>query len=65
MYTLWNVYCFVASTVFLILFRLDVDEYYIDQLTVDHADYIADYWTDNKDKDASIIKKYLEHNYYF
>ena len=45
----------------LIIFRLNFDKYCIDKLKVDHVDYIAGYWTDDKEKDVSIVKKYLEH----
>ena len=45
---------------YFILYRLDFDKYFIDKLTVDHIDYVANYWTD-KNKDVSIIKKYLQH----
>ena len=44
------------------IFRLNCEQYFIDRLTVDHIDYIANYWTDrNKDSNMSIINKYL-HN---
>lgn len=38
---------------------MDHENYFIDKLTLDHVDYIADYWTD-KYMDMPIIKKYLQ-----
>ena len=45
---------------FLSIYRLDTDKYFIDKLTVDHVDFIADYWTDSN-KDLTTVTKYLSH----
>ena len=39
---------------------MDTDKYFVDKLTVDHVDYIADYWIDSN-KDLRILTKYLSH----
>ena len=41
------------------LVQYDPEKYFIDKLTVDHADYITNYWTD-KNKPIPIIQKYLQ-----
>ena len=41
-------------------YRLDLDKYFINELTVDHVEHVADYWTD-KIKDMPTIKMYLQY----
>lgn len=45
----------------IILCRLNSDQFFVDNLKPQHADFISEYWTDNVYKDFDVIKKYLKH----
>ena len=56
-----NCKSFLPSFTLYCLCRLNPDEYFIDKLTVNHADYIAYHWTEKlQDKEIPIITKYLQ-----
>ena len=42
------------------LYRLDLDKYFFDELTLDHVDHLVNHWTD-KIRDIPTITKYLQH----
>ena len=52
-------YSYVWPCIYISIYRLDPDKYFIGKLTVDHVDYITDHWTD-KDKPIPIIRRYLQ-----
>ena len=45
---------------YIFLYRLDLDKYFISELTLDHVEHVADHWLD-KITDMPTIKKYLQY----
>ena len=43
------------------MYRLDSDQFFIEKLKPQHADFIAKYWIDTVNGDFDTTKKYLKH----
>jgi len=55
----------MSYTTLLTAYRLD-SKYFVDKLTLDHSDFIANYWT-GISSDVNVLRKYFKHlvNTYF
>ena len=46
---------------FILLCRLSSDQFFIDKLKPEHAEFIGEYWTGGIGRSKDIIKRYLRH----